>query len=255
MNVFIAEDEKLAAERLSQLIRECDAGMTILEQTDSVQDAVEFLSTNTSVDLLFLDIQLADGKSFEIFEKIPVEVPVIFTTAYDQYALQAFKHHSIDYLLKPVQKTDLQQALKKFQKFKPTLPTLSSEDVRALKTIIHQTQQQYKQRLLVKAGNKLLYKALEDTAYFYADGKSAYMVVKNDQRKYLIDHTLEELEALIDPNRFFRISRKFIVHIDAVAEVRGTISTRMELKLTQPCEHDLTISRDKTSQFKTWLDR
>lgn len=252
MNVVIAEDERLAAERLEQLIRAYNPRINIVARYDSVEELVTFFRSNT-IDLLFLDIQLADGKSFELFEKVKVSVPIIFTTAYDQYALQAFKHYSIDYLLKPIQPKELNFALDKLKNLQAD-QNLSISQWNLLKELSKTPLPSYKQRFLVRSGNKLLYKPVEDIAYFYADGKLAYLVTAKENRKYLIDNTLEQLESMLAPNAFFRISRKFIINIRAVAEVKGSVSTRMEVFLHQKADLNLSVSRDKVNDFKKWLD-
>ena len=254
MKVLIAEDELLAAERIQGLLEVCAPEATVVGQVDSVEDTVIFFKSGKNIDLLLLDIQLADGKSFEIFEKISVDVPVIFITAYDQYAIQAFKVHSIDYLLKPVQQEDLQRAINKFKRHAAP-KILEPLEISALRELLLKTSKSFKERFLIKAGNKLQYKPIAEVAYFFAEGKEAYLVTRKENRKYLIDQTLEELESVLDPGIFFRISRKFIVSIDSVAEARGLVSTRMEVKLNQACEHDLTVSRDRAQLFKNWLDR
>ncbi len=253
MRVLIAEDEPLAAERLIGLLKECDPSLVVMDHVDSVEDLVRILAAPNSIDLLLLDIQLADGKSFEAFDKTQIDKPIIFTTAYDEYAIQAFKHYSIDYLLKPVKKSELQIALDKFRRV--TVKSFQPEEMALLKEVLKQSNTTYKERFLLKAGNKLQFKLASEVAYFFADGKVAYLITKKDNRKFMIDQTLEELENLLDPVSFFRISRKFIVSIDAIAEVKGLISSRMELKLNQACEHDLTISRERVHAFKNWLDR
>lgn len=252
MNVIIAEDEKLAAERLEQLAIRCDPSITITARYDSVEELVEYFSHN-SIDLLFLDIQLADGKSFEVFKKVDVKAPIIFTTAYDQYALQAFKVHSIDYLLKPIPQEELQFALNKLKTFTPA-NTLDHEKWEVLKELAKVPIKSYKQRFIVKFGNKLLYKPAQHIAYFFADGKNAYLVTREENRKFLIDHTLEELAGLLDPKEFYRISRKVIIQIHAIAELKGSISSGIEVLLVQKTEFSLLISRDKVNDFKKWLD-
>lgn len=252
MNVVIAEDEALAAERLEELLRLSDPAIQIAGRYDSVQDLVTFFKSNT-VDLLFLDIQLADGKGFEVFNKIDLLTPVIFTTAFDQYALQAFKLYSIDYLLKPIQQNELASALKKFKMLKAS-QTLNDNQWDVLKELARIPVQAYKQRFLVKSGNKLLYKHVSQIACFFADGKLAYLVT-TDNRKFMIDHTLEELIRMLNPETFFRISRKFILNIDAISEVKGSVSSGMEVLLNQRVEFPLSVSRDKIVDFKKWLDR
>lgn len=254
MNVLLAEDEALAAERLIKMIGECDSSIAVVAQPDSVSEIIELLQSGKKIDLMFLDIQLADGKSFELFDSIVTDIPIIFTTAYDQYALKAFKHHSIDYLLKPVQKEELANAIDKFKRLN-SKAALSSESIQSLRELIGNKLPHYKQRIVVKAGNKIQFKSADEVAYFFADGKEAYLVTQKENRKHLIGYTLEELEQLLHPDDFFRISRKFIVRAEAIAEVKGTMTTRLEVRLNQSSSHFLTVSRERASDFKKWLDR
>ena len=255
MHVVIVEDEALAAERLVRMLQAYDQSIQIIQQFDTVADTVQFLETKPKPDLLFLDIQLADGKSFSIFEKVKIDTPIIFITAYDQFAIQAFKLNSIDYLLKPIQEEDLAAALEKYKRLSPAARTLSDDDVQLFRNILKQSAHNYKERLIVKAGNKLQYKPVNAIAYFYAEGKTAYLVTSAENRKFLIDHTLESLEPTLNPKQFFRISRKVIVNINAVSEIRGLVSTGLEVKLTIPCEFDLSVSRDRAQSFKDWLNQ
>lgn len=252
MNILLAEDEALAAERLIKMIVDYDPSMTVVAQPDSVSDVVGILKSRTPIDLIFLDIQLADGKSFEIFNQVTTEVPIIFTTAFDQFALKAFKLHSIDYLLKPVQAEELYQAIDKFKRF--YTQALSKESIQSLRGLIEQKSSAYKQRIVLKTGNKLQFRAASEVAYFLADGKEVYMVAQNENRKYLVGYTLEELEQLLSPDDFFRISRKHIVRADAIAEVKGTMTSRLEVRLNNN-EEMLAISRERATDFKKWLDR
>lgn len=201
-----------------------------------------------------LDIQLADGKSFEIFEKVSIDVPIIFTTAFDQYALEAFKFLSVDYLLKPVQSDDLSKALLKFHRLSKS-KSLGQDEIAMLKNILTRRTNDYKERLLIKAGNKLAYKRIEDVAYFFADGKSVYLVSQTENRKFLIDYTLEDLETKVNSKNFYRINRKFIINISSIREVKGLLGSRLELKLNQQCDQELHVSRDRVSEFKRWLDQ
>jgi DNA-binding LytR/AlgR family response regulator len=256
MEACIIEDEIEAAERLTSLIKECAPTIKVVQRMDSVQDVVAYFLSGGQPDIVFMDIQLADGKSFEIFDKVKIESPIIFTTAFDQYALQAFKQYSIDYLLKPIQPGDLRSAIDKLQKiYRPVSPRFTDSDIKALKEIIGSANSRFKQRLLIKSGNKLQYRPTHTVAYFFADGKNAYLIAKSDGKKALIDHTLEELEDILNPEHFFRISRKYIVSFDAVLEIKGLISSKIEVKLNQPCEHELVVSRERIHEFKTWLDR
>lgn len=254
MNVLIAEDEALAAERLQELLISCAPDSIVRAQVDSVADAVAFLKSSKDIDLLLLDIQLADGKSFEIFEKVDIDIPVIFTTAYDHYAIMAFKFHSIDYLLKPIQKEDLQKALLKMKKLAIGKGP-GTIDVIALRELLDKSRKSFKERFMIKVGNRLQYKPTSEIAYFFAEGKEAFLVTTNENRKYLIENTLEELEKLLDPNEFFRISRKFILKLDCIRELKGQISTKLEVKLSQNCEFELVVSRERAQEFKKWLDR
>lgn len=253
MRAIVVEDEELAAERLIDLIKAIDPTMEIVAQPDTVADTLHFLKTQPVPDVIFLDIQLADGRSFEIFERASIDSPIIFITAYDQFTLKAFKVNSIDYLLKPVQKEDLRLALEKLKKL--NRKGLNGDELDLLKEIIKSKGQSYKQRLVIRAGNKIQFKPAEEVAYFFADGKEAYMVSRKENRKHLIGYTLEELEEILDPRDFFRISRKFIVRADAIAEVKGLISSRLEVKLIQNTEHELAVSRERAQDFKTWLDQ
>jgi DNA-binding LytR/AlgR family response regulator len=254
MNVLIAEDEILAAERLRDMLSECAPEAVVVSQVDTVAGAVEFFQSGKAVDLLLLDIQLADGKSFEIFEKVNINVPVIFITAYDQYAIHAFNFLSIDYLLKPIQLEDLRKGLTKYSQFSQ-LKGLQQREINLIKDYLAKSGKQYKERFLIKAGNKLHYKSIDEVAYFVAEGKEVYMVTRHENRKYLIDHTLEELATVLNPVKFFRISRKFIVCVDTIKEIRGQVSTKLEVVLNQQCEDTLSVSRDRALDFKNWLDR
>ncbi len=251
MNVVIVEDEPLAAERLISLLNTTAESISVLEVFDSIKETTSFLETGKKIDLLFLDIELADGKSFEIFNKTKVDAPVIFTTAYDQYALQAFKHFSIDYLLKPIQLEQLLGAIKKYKRFENHNV---NEQLQQLTSWVSNSSEDVKERVLVKSGNKLFYKSTDEIAYFWAESKEVYIFTLKDNKKFLIDYTLEELEGKLDKKLFFRINRKAIINVNAIAEVKGLISTRLEVKLNQPCIHELAVSRDRSANFKSWLD-
>lgn len=255
MKVIIVEDEILAADRLADLIRSVEPSAIISERFDTVLDTVNYFQSGGSAELIFMDIQLADGKSFEIFNQVEIKIPVIFTTAYDQYALEAFKTNSIDYLLKPVQKEELERAMSKFHNLNQPSSGLGEQEVAVLRQLLKGTSGGFKERIMIKSGNKLQYKPVDSAAYFYADGKAVYMALRGEGTRYLIDHTLEELENILDPKLFFRISRKFLVNFNAIAELRGLVSSKLEIKLNQPCEHELVVSRERAADLKAWLDR
>jgi DNA-binding LytR/AlgR family response regulator len=254
MNIIIVEDENLAAERLHQLIKECEPGAVVLERFEGIDDTLEFFRSGNIADLLMLDIQLSDGRAFELLEKMNVEVPIIFTTAFDDFAIQAFKHHSIDYLLKPIQPEDLKSALEKFQRISGNR-VLDSKEIGSLKSLLAKINRNYRERIIIKTGNKLYFKQSNDVALFIADGKSTYLLPKNDTRKFLIDHTLEELENTLDPDCFYRISRKYLLNIASISEIRGLISGKLEVRLNQACDKELQVSRERVHDFKKWLNR
>ena len=253
MNVVIVEDEQLAVERLEQLLKGIDPTIQVLSSIDTVKEAAEFLSTHIdSIDLVFLDIQLADGKSFEIFTKINFNKPVIFTTAYDQFAIQAFKLNSIDYLLKPVLYDELQAALNKFKDIKTPAKEALPLDYNLLQELLRGGSN-YKKRFLVKMGARIQYRNTDEVSLFSAEDKICHLIT-SDNKKYLIDHTLEELEKdLLDPKLFFRISRQAIVNINAVKEAR-TEYNRMEVLLNIPLGHNLVVSRSRVKEFRDWLN-
>lgn len=253
MNIVIVEDEKLAAERLQQLMKSCDPEAVVVEQFEGIEDTLEFFRSGKKADLMMLDIQLADGRAFELLEKMTLDIPIIFTTAYDNFALQAFKHHSIDYLLKPIQQEDLKLALAKYRRISEN--RLDVGEVRSLRNLLAKVSRNYRERIIIKAGNKLYFKQVNEVALFIADGKSTYLLPRNDSRKFLIDHTLEELENTLDPNYFFRISRKYILNVDSISEIKGLISGRLEVKLNQVFDQELLISRERAQDFKKWLNR
>ena len=256
MNVLIVEDEELAAERLEGLLQQYDPSIIVLDKLDTAKDAAAFMqSEQDNLDLVFLDIQLADGTSFEIFDKIRYHKPVIFTTAYDQYSLKAFKVNSIDYLLKPVKYEELQGALNKLQTIRESGSEMPKLDYEAIKQLVG-GQQRYKRRFIVKFGNRIQYKPVEDIAFIEADGKIVYISSRSQNRKFIIDHTLEELDSyLLDPEEFFRINRKFILKIDAINDVKSYTNSRLEIKINVPCEQTLIVSREKVRAFKEWLNR
>ena len=250
MKVLIVEDEPVASKRLRELIAQHDARVTVVDELDSVEDTVRFFQSERAVDLLFLDIQLSDGVSFEIFERTTVSCPVVFTTAYDQYALQAFRVHSIDYLLKPIDLSDVQRAFAQADRFLPRA------EHQQLQRVYHQPLPTYKTRFLVKTGEQYQTIPVDDIGYLYADGKVTYLVSRANQRRYLLDYTLESLESdLLDPKQFFRVNRRFMVPIDGLREVRSYVNGRLKVLTQVPCEADMIVSRERVSAFKAWLDQ
>lgn len=253
MKVLILEDEGLASEKLVNLIKELDPSVEIVATLKSVEAGVEWFSSHEAPELIFSDIQLLDGLSFEIFQQVKVESPVIFTTAYDQYAIQAFEVNSVDYLLKPVRKEKLAASLEKFKSKSGSGG--GSQQLEKLTELILQTQKDYKQRFLVKVGHRIQTIPVESIAYFFTQDKMTY-VVTEDGNKSPMDHTLEEIDKMLDPDKFYRINRKYVVKISAVKEIHPYFKGRVKLKLDPDNgDDDIVISSDKTPGFKRWLDR
>ncbi|MCO6475441.1 MAG: response regulator transcription factor [Phaeodactylibacter sp.] len=252
MKVLIIEDEKPAARRLEQLIRQQRPQAEILGPVDSVERAVRWFRENPSPGLLFLDIQLADGLSFDIFREVEVQAPVIFTTAYDQYTLKAFKLNSIDYLLKPIDPEELQQALEKFDRYYGKAPLL---DTRALESLIQSFQApEYKERFIVKAGQQLTFIQVEDIRYFYSEDGLLFAQMQ-DKKRHVLDYTLDQLENLLNPKDFFRLNRKAIANINAIHKVAPYFNSRLIVEMRPQPQFDVIVSRDRVNDFKNWLDK
>lgn len=254
MNVLILEDESLSAQRAKTLLQEHDPTISILETIDSVEDATEWLSCNPEPDLMLVDIHLSDGLSFDLFKKVQIKSPVIFTTAYDQYAIQAFKMNSIDYLLKPLDKSELGFALGKFNSLSQERKSLLTVEIQRIMQTFQASNKKYKNRFLVKSGDNIQFKNTDEIAYFFADDKITYLV-SNEGRRFIVDYKLEQLEDLLDPQFFFRLNRKFVIRIDAVQKVKPLMNSRLQIFLKPNFEQEIFVSKDKTSEFKTWLDQ
>ena len=255
MKALIIEDEQFAADKLIKLIYQYDPAIHILEVLESVEDAVQWFRQNPQPDILFTDIHLGDGSSFEIFEQIQVTCPIIFTTAYDQYAIKAFKTNSIDYLLKPIRYQDLQTALDKLMDLsKWPLTNHMNKDLSALSEVLLQGQIEYKSRFLVRIGNTLKSIPIADVAYFQFEDRITVLITK-DNHKYPIQQTLDELIEVLDPKQFIRANRKFVINIEAIKKIHPWFKSRLKLELSPPQKTDLVISTEKTPIFKAWLDR
>ena len=250
--VIIVEDEPLAAQKLSRQLKNIDTDIEILATLGSVSATIDFLSSNT-VDLVFLDIHLGDDLSFSIFEKLQVSAPVIFTTAYDQYAIKAFKVNSIDYLLKPVNKTDLKKAITKFYEQRKLQQSPVDYQL-LLQTLQSGALENYQSRFLVYKGDKVKSIEVDNIAYFFAEGKYVYLVDVNGQ-EYLVDYTLDKLKACLDPQLFFRINRQFVIHIQAIQEMTAYTKGRLKIDLSPSAKKDAIVSIERASAFKTWLNK
>jgi DNA-binding LytR/AlgR family response regulator len=249
MNCLIVEDEKLASERLVGLIKKYDPSIGVSEIVQSVKNAVQWLNTHKAPDIIFMDIQLADGLSFEIFEQTIVKAPVIFTTAYDEYALKAFKVNSIDYLLKPVDLNELKNAIDKYKE------NNSPEEipVQVFDSIMHTLTKKYKDKFVINVGEHIKVFTTEDIQCFYSMGKCNFLQ-NNSGRDYAINYSLDQLEDLLDPAQFFRINRKFIVSFSAISDIISYSNSRLKVKLNSNESDDLIVSREKVQDFKKWLE-
>lgn len=251
MNVIIIEDEKPSARRLQRMLKTLDVeAETMLH---SVEESLEWFQNNEHPDLIFLDIQLSDGLSFEIFESLDINSAVIFTTAYDEYALQAFKLNSIDYLLKPIDEDDLKKAVTKFKNRTPQKQsvTLDFNDIKKL--LVNPIEREYKKRFSVKVGQHLKLINIEDIECIYSENKGTYAYT-NEGRNYLLDLTLDQLEDELEPHVFFRVSRKFYVNINAIKDIISYTNSRLQIKLSRFTEQEIIVARERVKDFKNWLE-
>ena len=253
MKILIIEDEYHAVKYLSNLIKEVVPTAQILETLDSVSDAVEWLTNNPAPDLIFMDIQLADGLSFSIFKKVKVTAPVIFTTAFDQYTLEAFKINSVDYLLKPIEVTELRNAIQKYQDIHGSKTAFNPESLMQLMQNIQQPKP-FRQRFLIKQGKDFIYLPIAEVAYVYSEEGMTFLITTANKR-HLLDTTLDTLEKEVDPNEFFRISRKQIVHISSVTKIYSYFNHRLKVELQPSSKVEAIVSRERVKAFKNWLDR
>lgn len=253
MKVLIVEDEKSASKRLINLLNELDPAIEVLQVLDTVKRTADWFRHNRVPDLLFLDIHLADGLSFDVFEDVDIACPVIFTTAYDQYALKAFELHSIDYLLKPIDSQKLEKALGKYRMM--VKPAGSMLDASVLQQALDMMQgKRYKERFIVKYGEHIRSIAVDDICCFFSEEKITFFKIYQG-RKFVVDYTLEQVEQLVDPGNFFRINRKYIIHVDAIEDVVVYSNSRLKLVVKHLTDVDTIVAREKVQAFKSWLDR
>lgn len=254
MKVIIVEDEIPAAEKLERYLVKYDPGIEILARLQTVTGTVEWLKDNQeSIDLIFMDIQLTDGLSFQIFQQVEVKKPVIFTTAFNEFALDAFKVNSIDYLLKPITYTDLSASLKKFDSLREQFQWKEEGQARLQQALSSLQTRSYKTRFMVKLGEHIRSITTDQISLFYADGREVYLVT-NQPRKFIIDYTLESLEEMLDPGIFFRLNRTFILNINAIKDVLVYSNSRLKIILTQDFDKEIIVSREKVTDFKQWFD-
>jgi len=248
--VIIIEDETLAALRLENMIRQCDESLEVVAKLPSIKAAVQWLKTQPQPDLIFMDIHLEDGSSFSIFEQTDVEAPVIFTTAYDAYTLQAFKVNSIDYLLKPINANELAFAIEQFRKLKLSSYHFQNQDTASIENLKKTT---VKSRFLVTSGSKIISIPVEEIAYFYSEDKITFLHTTANSR-YPIDYSLDKLMPLLHSDCFFRINRKFIISMGAIEGIFKISTNRLKINLQPTYNEPVYVSFDKYSTFKNWLD-
>lgn len=250
MKVLIIEDEVFAARRLENMIREIDPKIEIVAKLESVKGSVEWLRINDQPDLIFLDIQLEDDLSFAIFEQVQVRSKIIFTTAFDEYAIRAFKLNSIDYLLKPINQEELSRAIDKFRSW--SVEKAHVIDAVMLRDLLR-PQPVYRERFMVTVGDKLKSISVTDIAYFFSTAGITF-VVMNSLNQYSIDFSLDNLKDMLNPKDFFRVNRQFLIGLKSIEKVVVYPKSRLKLVLTPPTSSDLFVSIDKTPEFKQWLD-
>lgn len=254
MNVLIIEDEPLAASRIEKLVKELKPGSIVLDKIDSVKRSVAWLKSKAIPDLILMDIQLADGISFQIFEQCEVKSPVIFTTAYDEYALKAFKVNSIDYILKPVDKDELAAAFRKFDSLTSTTVVSPQKMMESIGYAMQMLTKKYKERFVIKVGEHLKSVEVSEILFFFSLEKTTFAQAR-DGRKYILDFTMDQLEGIIDPARFFRINRKYIIAVDSIHDMISYTNSRLKLVLKTSDDQDVIVARERVQEFKDWLDK
>jgi len=251
MKIIIIEDEKPSARRLQRMLSEINIEAQAM--LHSVEESVKWFQNNEHPDLILLDIQLSDGLSFEIFEQVEVNSAIIFTTAYDEYALKAFKLNSIDYLLKPIDTEELESAIDKFKISQPEPFNLQVDLEQIKKLLVNPLDKTYKKRFTIKIGQHLKIISVDDIECFYSENKGTY-IFTSDNRNYLIDSSLEQLDASLEPVKFFRVNRKFYVNIRAIKDIISYTNSRLKVVLNTFSDHEIIVSREKVKDFKNWLE-
>ncbi|MDP2039921.1 MAG: LytTR family DNA-binding domain-containing protein [Algoriphagus sp.] len=255
-HLLLVEDEPLAQARISTIIRKHRPDWVVADTVQSISELEQALKNQAIFDLILCDIHLADGLSFRAFQNKKIKIPIIFITAYDEYALQSFEHNCIDYVLKPIQEERLIKAFEKVESLSqsPVSEGFSSEFVD--KFIQRYTQKTFKRRFLTKTGTKLSFTSVEEIAFFYAEGGVTFLVTSNSSQKFMIDHSLNELETeLLDPNKFYRINRSFIINLDNLLEMKPYHNGRLVLSLNAKSEEVIVVARERVNEFKSWIDQ
>ena len=252
MKVVIIEDEVWAAELLESLILKYDSDIEILTTLDSVKKSVSWFNNEPAPDLVFMDIHLADGLSFEIFDQAKVICPVIFTTAYNEYAIRAFKVNSIDYLLKPLDFDELKQAINKFKDRYSGQNAIPSPEV--FDKVLNMLTNDYKKRFVIKVGEHIRSIPVEEILYFYSLEKATFLNTNNDHN-YVIDYSLEQVENLLDPEKFFRVNRKYLISMNSFDDIISYSNSRLKIEILHSDDQDVIVAREKVQKFKKWLDK
>ncbi|PRY14320.1 LytTR family two component transcriptional regulator [Pontibacter ummariensis] len=256
MNIFIVEDEAIAVERIQEMVRKVAPEANISGLADSIEESVQYLKEQPMPDLILMDIELVDGQSFEIFREVEITCPVIFTTAYDEFALQAFKVHSVDYLLKPIQLEDLQQSVDKFRQLKQVYGQKQAlqvdELLLELRKSVAPASNLYREHFLVRQGQHLISISVEDIAYFYSEERITFLKTR-EGRSLALDYPLEEVEKQLDPKRFFRASRKYLIERRSIRQVYVHFNGKYKAELQPATKDELLVSRDRGPEFKKWL--
>ena len=254
MKILIIEDEHLAAKRLEDLLYKYNKEIEILAKISSVKKSIKWFSQNPEPDLAFMDIQLGDGLSFEIFEQVKINCPIIFTTAYDEYAIKAFKVNSVDYLLKPFDFKELSNSIEKYKaNFNVKLSNDNTIQQSKIEEVVNMLANKYKDRFVVKVGVHIKPVETADILFFYSMEKATYLNT-NRGNNYVIDFSLEQIESLINPKSFFRINRKYIINIKAINDIISFSNSRLKIKLESSDDENVIVSREKVTKFKNWLE-
>jgi DNA-binding LytR/AlgR family response regulator len=252
IKALIIEDEAPAYRRLDNLLKSHELDFEILEVIDSIANAVKWLRNHQSPDLIFSDIQLSDGLSFEIYRQVEVKCPIIFTTAFDEYMMDAFRTNGIDYLLKPIQTEELNRSLEKFRRFSAKSEEGSNQIEKLLETI-QKRQNSFRERFLVRLGDRLIPVSIGEISYFsYQDGMTELKT--ENGKKYLIDHPLDELEKQLDPNRFFRLNRQYLASMNSITLIHRYFKGKLKVQLEPSPDEEVIVSREKAARFKEWMD-
>lgn len=250
MKTIIIEDEQLAARRLEAMIKAIDPSVEVIARLESVEESVAWFKSNPHPDLIFLDIHLEDGLSFSIFDQVKTEAPIIFTTAFDEYAIRAFKLKSIDYLLKPIIREDLERSILKYREWGTTNQLV---DINELYKLMYAGNKSYRQRFSAVVGQKLKSVDINDIAYFFSNSGITFLAL-HSRNQYALDLSLEKLAEEVDPNLFFRVNRQFLVGLSAITNIHIFPKSRLKLDLNPPVPESVFVSLDKVAGFKKWID-